>query len=204
MKVITMNPAFTPGKKSGGSIYAGNLLFGGGGLKSTREKSKRQQQAAGEVEFWEQQKENLKNRECGTVEEIAKKLEALHTYEDEIKAVKMAYNHEQMFHVMDEAEELGEKIAEAAEKLEPKTPEERREEAAKEAAGIEESEGILSEILDEVMEVTEDLTEELPEQLYEEQIKEAAEQSSGETVAGLNQQLKEQQISQYIPFDIRI
>ena len=161
MKVISMNRIFTPGNKSGGSIYAGNLLFGGSGLKSTKERSERQQQMAGEVGFWEQQKENLKNRECGTVEEIGRKLEELHTYEDEIRAAKMAYNQEQMFHTMDEARELGEKIAEAAKELEPKTPEERKEEAAKEAAGIEKDQGILSEILDEATEAVEESVEDL-------------------------------------------
>ena len=41
-----------------------------------------------EVAFWEKQKENLKNKECDSVEEIAEKLKALHSYEDEIAAVK--------------------------------------------------------------------------------------------------------------------
>lgn len=236
MKAIAMNQTFTPASNSGGSIYAGNLLFGGMGLKSTQEKIERQQQTAGEIEFWESQKENLKNRECGTVEEIAEKLEALHTYEDEIKEAVMAYNHEQMFHTMDEARELGEKIAEAAEELEPKTPEERKEEAAKEAAGVEEDEGILSEILDEMLETVEDitedmtqeltedltedmtqeltedlaedmtqeLTEELTEDMSQELEKEAAEQLSQEAVADLSQQSFEQQVSKYIPIDIRI
>ncbi len=48
-----------------------------------------------------------------------------HSYEDEIVAVKMQYNQEQMWHIMDEAKEIGEKIAEEAEKFEPKTAEER-------------------------------------------------------------------------------
>jgi len=39
------------------------------------------------------------------VEDIAKKLEMFHTYEDEIAAAKQEYNSSQMFHIMDEAEE---------------------------------------------------------------------------------------------------
>ena len=45
-------------------------------------------------------------------------------------------NNSQMFHVMDEAEEHGEKIAEAAERNKPKTEEERKEEMVDEALGI--------------------------------------------------------------------
>lgn len=57
--------------------------------------------------------------ECSTLEDIAKKLDKFHSYESEIAVVKMQYNQEQMWHIMDEAEEIGEKIAEEAEKFEP-------------------------------------------------------------------------------------
>lgn len=166
----------------GSSIYAGNLpILQRPALKSTQEKTERQQKAAGQIEFWEKQKENLKNRECSTIEDIAKKLEMFHSYEDEIAAVKMQYNQEQMWHAMDEAREIGEKIAEAAEKHEPKTAEERKKEMVEEALGIDEEKGVLTEIMDELLqeevskpeeellEETEnpDLPEELPPQPLE-------------------------------------
>ena len=65
--------------------------------------------------------------ECSTLEDIARKLEMFHSYEDQIAAVKQQYNNSQMAHVLDEAKEIGEKIAEEAEKTAPKTEEERRE-----------------------------------------------------------------------------
>ena len=63
-----------------------------------------------------------------------------------------------MFHILDEARERGEKIAEEAEKMAPKTPEERREEMIEEATGIDKDKGILSEVMDEL----EDQIEEIP------------------------------------------
>ena len=79
-----------------GSVFVGGLpMLQNNGLKSTQEKLERQQQAQNEVSFWEKQKDSLKNMECETPEEIAKKLEALHSYEDEIAAAKKAFNNEQ-------------------------------------------------------------------------------------------------------------
>ncbi len=142
------------------SFYAGNLLSGGHtGLKSTQEKLERQQKATSQIDFWEKQKENLKNMKCDTLEEIARKLEMFHTYEDEIAAAKAAYNQEQMMHVLDEAEEKAEKIAEAAEKTEPKTPEERKEEQQKEASGVDDADGLLADMLENVPEPDENETE---------------------------------------------
>ena len=63
----------------------------------------------------------LKNRKADSLEEISEKLEMFHNYEDEIAAANQEYNNSQMFHVMDEAEEHGEKIAEAAERNKPKS-----------------------------------------------------------------------------------
>ncbi len=155
-------------KLQGNSGFGGiSSMIWGSGLKSTREKQQRQAECEGQVAFLEQQKENLKNRKCETLEEIAKKLEQFHSYEDQIAAVKAKYNSEQIWHILDEAEEKGEKNAEAAEKLEPKTPEERREEAAKEAMGVEESGGMLEEMLDQVEELTEELEPEAVEELTE-------------------------------------
>ena len=96
-------------------------------LKSTQEKLQRQQERDNKVAFFEAQKENLKNRKADSLEEISEKLEMFHNYEDEIAAANQEYNNSQMFHVMDEAEEYGEKIAEAAERNKPKTEEERKE-----------------------------------------------------------------------------
>lgn len=199
---------------NGSSIYAGNLLFGGSGLKSTQEKMERQQKAAGEMQFWEKQKENLKNNECETVEEIARKLESLHTYEDQIKAVKMSYNQEQMLHVLDEAKEIGEQIAEAAKEMEPKTPEERRDEAveeAQEAMGIEEDTGALTEVLDDLDDTLEELEEELEEELAEqteeitdkiaEELQEAA---AEEAIEEAVEEAPDEVIAKWKPFDVRI
>ncbi len=132
------------------------------GLKSTEEKRDN------EVAFFENQKENLKTRKCTTVEEIAEKLDMLKSYDDQIAGIKAAYNNEQMFHILDEAREMGEKIAEAAEEMEPKTPEERREEIVEEAMGTEDTGGMLDEIMEDVAQVQEELEEAVQEQLSEE------------------------------------
>lgn len=133
----------------GVSVNLGNLLNGGrfgrdNGLKSTRQKLERQQECANKVSFFENQKENLKEMKCETLEDIERKLEMFHSYEDQIAAAKMAYNSEQMWHVTDEARERAEKMAEAAEKAKAKTPEERAEAERKEEAGG----GILDEMLE--------------------------------------------------------
>lgn len=152
-------------------------------------------------------KENLKNRKADSLEEISEKLEMFHNYEDEIAAANQEYNNSQMFHVMDEAEEHGEKIAEAAERNKPKTEEERKEEMVDEALGTEENKGMMSEIMDELSETTEEMTEqmtektmenmeELPDEVLQEQLVtdslEAAEMVQTET------------IKRYVPIDIRV
>lgn len=143
----------------GSSVFGRGLLPMGRGLKSTQQKRERQETRDRQVAFFENQKENLKNVKCGTVEEIARKLELFRSYEDQIAAAKAAYNNEQMWHMMDESREISEKIAEAVEKSKPKTPEERMEDFAKEAAGTE-SGGILEE-LDEALEEALDLQREM-------------------------------------------
>lgn len=151
------------------SLYGGNL-FADRGLKSTQQKAARQEERDNKIAFFEKQKDNLKNMHCETVEEIAKKLEMFHSYEDQIAAAKVAYNNEQMMHMMDESRERGEKIAEAVEKMEPKTPEERLEDLAEEAMGIE-SGGImeeLQEVVEEVLEETEEMQDDLKDVLPEE------------------------------------
>lgn len=144
---------------SGFSVFS--QRFGTAGmLKSTQEKQERQQKAQSQIEFFENQKENLKNIQCDSIEDIARKLEMFHSYEDQIAAVKKQYNNEQMFHTMDEARERGEKIAELVEDYAPKTEEERKEEMVEEALGIEEKGG-LTEGMEEVQEITEEMVEEL-------------------------------------------
>lgn len=155
-----------------GGFFANSLSLGGGsGLKSAEAKQQRQAKCRSQVDYWEKKKESLKNMECDTVEEIAEKLELYHSYEDSIAAAKKAYNSEQQWHMLDEARERGEKIAEAAKKNAPKTEEERKEELREEAAGETEGGSGLLEVLDaipEIEEMTEELTEELlPEELQE-------------------------------------
>ena len=105
------------------------------GLKSTQEKQQRQAERDQKVAFFEAQKEKLKNVKADTLEEISKKLDMFHNYEDEIAAAKEDYNSSQMFHAMDEAQERGEKIAEQTKKNKPKTEEERKEEQKDEILG---------------------------------------------------------------------
>ena len=62
-----------------------------------------------------------------------------------------------MFHILDESTEKGEKIAEAIDNMEPKSPEERLEEMVEEALGIEDG-GELEEAMEELEEVVEELT----------------------------------------------
>ena len=200
-------------------LQAGNsLLFGlrspalNGGLKSTLQKMERQAKCENQVAFFEEKKSNLKNMECGTLEEIAEKLDMLHTYDEQIAAAKAEYNREQMSHALDEALEKGEKIADAVEKTKPKTPEERAEDLAKEALGIEEEEGMLEEALEEVSEIVEETAEasealeETTEALADQAAKdaEALAQQTEEVFEGQETEGLEQQIERrYERFDMR-
>lgn len=185
-----------------------------GMLKSTQDRLERQEQAQKQVNFFEKQKENLKNVTCESVEEIAEKLNMLHSYEDQIAAVKAAYNQEQLFHILDESTEKGEKIAEAVDKMEPKTPEERLEEMAEEALGIEEG-GELEEVMDELQEAAEKLTEEMAEDVtgeVAEALPENAELSAEEVAeAAAAAEAAEKEAAGaagipegYLPFDVRL
>lgn len=149
------------------------------GLKSREEKAERQQSRDNQVAALEKQKADLKNMECGSLEEIEDKLGLLHSYEDQIKAVKQTYNNEQMRHILDEAREKGEKIAEELEKLAPMTKEEREELLQKEALGIDEDQGMLSELTDEL---TEELTEEPDKELSEETVGEITGEAAEEVM----------------------
>lgn len=182
-------------------------LLGNLGLKSTQDRLNRQAEKDNKIAFYEQQKENLKNMKADAIDEIAKKLAMFHGYEDQIAAAKMEYNNAQMFHVFDEAQELAEKIAEAAEKNDPKTPEERREDMIEEATGVE-NDGMLDELMDNLTDAVEEVNEEMVEDLQ---------QSSEEILSEdeLNQMmLTEEELEKleqekripvnYIPFDYRI
>lgn len=146
-------------------MSAGWSAFGRGMSKSTEQRLERQADRDSQIAFFENKKKDLKKIQCSSPEEVARVLEMLHSYEDSIAAAKAEYNNAQMFHLLDEAREQGEKNAKAIEKSEPKTAEERRKEAVEEALGIEEDKGLLSEILDKVTE--EVLEESLDEALDE-------------------------------------
>jgi hypothetical protein len=141
--------------------------FGNFGLKGTKDRMERQAKRDNQVAFFEQQKENLKNMKTDSIEDISRKLDLLHNYDDQIAAAKKAYNNSQVFHLLDEARELGEKIAKEAEKNAPKTAEERKEDMIEEATGAEKNEGMLGDILEELEEVAEEVTEEMTEELKE-------------------------------------
>lgn len=183
---------------------SGFMLHSGWGLKSTEEKQERIQKTQAQVDFFEGKKADLKNMHCDTLEEIGKKLELFNNYNDQIDAVKRQFNYEQMMHCMDEAEELGEKIAKAAEELEPKTAEERREELAKEALGIEDDGGMLDELLEDIEEMPEDVLEETLEEMLTD---------NAESERGLEEELPEiveqEKLTemylerQYVPIDIK-
>lgn len=140
-----------------------SLLSANGMMKSTAQKLERQAKRDSQVAFFENQKANLKNIECSSPEEVARVLELLHSYEDQIAAAKAEYNNAQMFHLMDEAKERGEEIAKAIEKSEPKTAEERKEEAVEEALGIDEGKGLLDDILDQVADKAAEALEDMAE-----------------------------------------
>ncbi len=198
----------------GSSVFGSGFLGMGRGLKSTQQKMERQEERDRQVAFFENQKENLKNIECETVEEIARKLEMFRSYEDQIKAAKAAYNNEQMMHMMDESQEIGEKIAEAVENSKHKTPEERMEDLVEEVTGTE-SGGILDE-LDEVMEEALELQEEMQDVLTEEmtpdELQKVAEElpeavdglEALQTEAGINAEELQEASMLYRPFDIKV
>ena len=94
--------------------YTNGSGWGSNMLKSSQEKLQRQAERDSKVAFLEAQKENLKNRESLDLDDIAKKLELLHSYDDQIAAAKQEYNSSQMFHVMDEAIARGEQMAKEA------------------------------------------------------------------------------------------
>lgn len=189
-----------------GSVLGG-MVTRGSGLKSTQQRMQRQEERDNKIAFYEQQKNNLKNLQCETVEEIAKKLDMFHSYEDQIVAAKAAYNSEQMMHLMDESQERGEKIAKALEKSKPKTAEERLEDMAEEAMGVDK--GVLDEMMDEVMDEVTEMQEELQDAISEESLEEAVQTTDIPEMKSIEEQVQEQieeQIQEkiYTPIDLRI
>lgn len=168
-------------------------------LKSTQEKLARQGERDSKIAFFEQQKENLKNIRADDLEGISRKLDMLHSYEDQITAARISYNQEQMKHMMDEAEERGEKMAEAAKKTEPKTPEERQKEMVDEALGIDENKSELMESMEDLAEMAEDITEDLTgdmtkdiaEELTEDMTKDITEELSEDISGDIPEKLTE-------------
>jgi len=171
------------------SFFGSQPMFLHNGLKSTEQKLERQAERDNQIAFFENQKDNLKNMKCGSLEEIMEKLKMFHSYQEQIKAAKQEYNDQQMGHALDEMLERAEKIAEAAEKTMPKTEEERREdlieEAAEEALGTEEGDEALEEMTEEIEELAENLDEttELSEEELAEAVKEKAEEEKAEAEA---------------------
>lgn len=189
-----------------GSVLGG-MVTRGSGLKSTQQRMQRQEERDNKIAFYEQQKNNLKNLKCETVEEIAKKLDMFHSYEDQIVAAKAAYNSEQMMHLMDESQERGEKIAKALEKSKPKTAEERLEDMAEEAMGVDK--GVLDEMMDEVMDEVTEMQEELQDAISEESLEEAVQTTDIPEMKSIEEQVQEQieekiQEKIYTPIDLRI
>lgn len=144
-----------------GINFSSNLLMGrqNGMLESTQDKLQRQADRDGKIAFFEAQKENLKNMKSLNLDDISRKLDMLHSYNDEIVAAKQEYNSSQMFHAMDEAKERAEKIAKEAEKNKPKTEEERKEDAIDEALGTDDNKGVLTEVMDKLSEVIDESIE---------------------------------------------
>lgn len=142
-------------------------LFSNNGLKSAQDRLDRQAKRDNQIAFFEQQKENLKNMKADSIEDISRKLDLLHGYNDQITAAKAEYNNSQMFHILDEARERAEKIAEETEKYAPKTPEERLEDMIEEATGVDKDAGMLAEAMDGLEEIAEEMVEESAEELDE-------------------------------------
>lgn len=178
-----------------------------GMLKSTQDRLERQEETQKQVAFFEKQKENLKNVTCGSVEEIAEKLKMFQSYEEQIASVKAAYNQEQLFHVLDESTERGEKIAETVEEMEPKTPEERMEDLVEEALGIEDG-GELEEITDELEEAVEGMMEENLETVIDEAVQDSMEkapEADTELAAASEELIENLRVREgYMPFDVRL
>lgn len=176
------------------NIYAGGTGYSifqgfrrGADLKCNQEKQRRMAERDNQLAALEDQKKNLKNMECGSLDEIEEKLKLFHSLEDQARAVKQKFNLEQVSHILDEARERGEKIAEDIEKTKPKTEAEREKEAKEEAleaiSGEDmESDGMLEEVMEELEENLEETIEETIEENLEENLEKTTEENLEETV----------------------
>ena len=86
-------------------IQGTNNIFGNRGMKSVQDRMERQAKRDNQIAFLEQRKSHLKDMKTDSIEDISRKLEMLHDYDDQIAAAKKAYNNSQVFHVLDEARE---------------------------------------------------------------------------------------------------
>ena len=78
-------------------------LFNNFSSKAEQNRMERQQKRDNQIAFIENQKHNLKNIQSESIEDIKKKLQMIEDYDNQIAAVKAEYNHEQVFHMIDEA-----------------------------------------------------------------------------------------------------
>ena len=199
-----------------GINFSSNLLMGrqNGMLKSTQDKLQRQADRDGKIAFFEAQKENLKNMKSLNLDDISRKLDMLHSYNDEIVAAKQEYNSSQMFHAMDEAKERAEKIAKEAEKNKPKTEEERKEDAIDEALGTDDNKGVLTEVMDKLSEVIDESIENVDNMqdsqedvnnLAQESIKQKDLQHQDLQQGATQTQLQKAYINEkYVPIDVKV
>ncbi len=169
-------------------------LLSSPGSKAAADRMARQQKRDDTIAFLEKQKDNLKNMKTHSLEDIQRKLDLFENYDEQIDAAKAEYNYSQMFHILDEARERGEKIAEAAEKMAPKTLEERREEMIEEATGVDKDKGILSDVMDELEDQIEELTEITEEmvEVSEENLEVLSDETLAEADVAAIAQVKEQ------------
>lgn len=169
------------------SIFIGNSKLQE--LFSGKKQNESAVQLQREVALREASLASLKEDESISMEQ---KLEMFHQIQDEIKAVKYAYNLKRVSETVEEMQEEAEELAKAAEKLEQKTPEERAEECLEEALGIEE-EGILDEFMDELEETIE-MTEDIESEFLNESLKELKQKTDIEKQKELEEELLKQGI----------
>lgn len=181
-----------------------NSPFMGGLLKSTQEKMKRQQECENKVAFYENRISMLKEMKSDSLEDISRKLEMFYSYQDSITAAKEEYNNQQMYHVLDEARERGEQIADAVDEYAPKTAEERREEMAEEALGTDEEKGELAESMEELAEMAEEMLSTDSQSEILDEVESAENLSDIEAEADLIRRQAEKQPVQYKRIDILI
>ena len=71
-------------------IQGTNNIFGNRGMKSVQDRMERQAKRDNQIAFLEQRKSHLKDMKTDSIEDISRKLEMLHDYDDQIAAAKKA------------------------------------------------------------------------------------------------------------------